>query len=939
MSSRRPSSGWLLVGPVVVALGVAGSAWAAGRAPQPVPSPSSQTDWSEQFRAGTQAFRQRQYAQALAILEPLARQHPDDPWLELYLRIGRRRVEQPVTALVGMATPPPQPAILRVLGLPPVVIRPMERPPAEPPAAVTAESVPAAADVTAAGGVTAAVPGAVAMPVAGALPPLSDPDAPPVIPDVGVPYPQDIPLPPPGPLSAPGAAATDVPVQAHADVIEFSPELQRVMGRGHVRIMHEGQTLTCDRVVIFTKSRDALAEGHVRLEGSDGVLTGDTVYYNFATKKGTIITGGAEFFPWYSRSPHMVKTSEHTMLMRNGYITTCDLDPPHYRMQAKEATIYLNDKVVAKHVRFYVGRLPLWYFPRWKHSLRENRTKFALYPGKKKPWGVFLLGKYRYEINANAKGNIHWDWRENFGHAVGLDLKYVNRYLGYGLFRVYYNEEPDRTKKKEELLKGQANDRYRVLLRHRWDIDESTNLLLDFQKYGDVDFRRDFLFREEFQVERVPETYALLTRTQPGYTFTALLKKRVNRYEGATETLPELKFDLRERRVRDTRLYYDGDVTVGNYNKKTAAPSDEDTDVSRVDVFNQLRYAMRWFRYFNVTPFISSRQTYYSKDRQGGADRPDGQRNFIRSAFSQGVEVSTKVFRMFDTQTDVMGLNIRRLRHIITPTIRYEYTPHPTVPPANLPQFDSIDAITRVNRVTVGLENKLQAQQMFDGQLRKTDIARLLLSIPYDYKQEAGSAWGELIADMELLPFPWLRFETDLIYDHVLNDFKTWNMDIAAIGSRKEVVQQSLIANKIRDRSAEGLVEQSRPRWTAGVGHRYEREVRSEMTAHVQWQPHPKWWLDLLGRYTYKDVAASEKRINSLREFQIIVTRDLHDWLMQVTVGEDRDLGGIFLVSFVLKAFPESPIALDDEYHRPKAGSQSSAFYSGTSYYGAPTVP
>jgi hypothetical protein len=68
-------------------------------------------------------------------------------------------------------------------------------------------------------------------------------------------------------------------------------------------------------------------------------MTGETVYYNFTTKKGTSLHGGAEFFPWYSRGPHMVKTSEHTIRVREGYLTTCDIVPPHYRFQSQHLNL------------------------------------------------------------------------------------------------------------------------------------------------------------------------------------------------------------------------------------------------------------------------------------------------------------------------------------------------------------------------------------------------------------------------------------------------------------------------------------------------------------------------------------------------------------------------------------------------------------------------
>jgi len=905
------------------------STWAAGRAPATTTA-VPQDERSASFAEGKRLFREGHYAQATPFFEQAQEQSPEDPWAELYLRISQARVQQQTA---GLALAPPvisKPAIIRVIGAPPVRIHPVAKPPPPP----AAPPIPPAAPP--------APPERLSAPAPGEAPPLSPrPPAPPAAveptPEVlepVVPYPQEVPLPAPGPLTT--APAPDVPVQAHADVIEFSPETQQVVGHGHVRITHEGLLLTCDRVIVFSETRDALAEGHVRLTGPEGVLTGETVYYNFRTKKGTVLHGGGEFFPWYGRGPHVVKTAEHTLRIRNGYVTTCELDPPHYRFQSKQATVYLDDKVVAKHVWFIVGNTRLWYMPRWSYSLRENRQKWSFFPGKKKPWGQFLLGKYRYELTANAKGTFHWDWRRYFGHAQGLDFKYRTRHLGYGLLRTYYNEEPDQHKRKEELLKGQDHDRYRVLLRHRWDIAPSTNFLVDFQKYSDVDFRRDFLFREEFQSDTEPESFALLTHTRPMSTLTALFKRRVNRFQTVTELLPEAKWELLEQRVWDTPFFYASSVAASNSNHKPARSDDRDDDTASVDIVNELKYGWRLLRYLHVTPRGSVQQTYYRKDDPGGDDRADGKRHYLVGAAKLGVDASTKLYRLFDVQANLFGVAIQQLRHVITPAVGFSWAPASTLL-AGHPTAAGIGG-SRQRTFSLGLENKLQAKQLIGDREQKVDMGRLLLSSSYD-NVVTKEAWqlSNITADLELQPHPNLRIESDTSYDHRQDVFPTWNLDVVFSGD-PVVARTPLTALELRERGSEEILEMKRPRWFIGVGHRYQRESRSEMTLDLRWQPHPKWWVDWFNRFTYKEVAGSAKRINRNREFQIIVTRDLHDWLMQVTVGEDRDLGGVFLLSFVLKAFPEIPLSLEDSYHQPKHGSQSSAFYAGTPYYTPPTT-
>ena len=77
-----------------------------------------------------------------------------------------------------------------------------------------------------------------------------------------------------------------------------------------------------------------------------------------------------------------------------------------------------------------------------------------------------------------------------------------------------------------------------------------------------------------------------------------------------------------------------------------------------------------------------------------------------------------------------MGLDIHRLRHIITPSANYYYTHQPTISPDNLNQYDSIDAVDTENGVKLAIENKLQTKRPIGegGALTSVDLATFIVS-------------------------------------------------------------------------------------------------------------------------------------------------------------------------------------------------------------------
>ncbi|GAF69017.1 unnamed protein product, partial [marine sediment metagenome] len=497
-------------------------------------------------------------------------------------------------------------------------------------------------------------------------------------------------------------------------------------------------------------TKEGVAEGNIVLYQEDSILTGDKCEYNFDRQTGQIYKAGFISQMVYGRAPQAVKEGPKKVTMRKGHMTTCELDHPHYRMHAKTATIFLDDKVVMKHIIVYLFELPIFYLPYYSYALKPDRPKVVVTPGKDKDWGQFVLTAWRYEFNQDFKGILNLDYRVKRDFASGFDHYYNTRRFGEGFVKTYYmNERKLETKNlwKQPRITHER-ERYMIHQRHSWDVDRDTDLRFEYWGLSDTEFLKDYFYRKEYEREPTPETYLSIIRTRPKYTASFLGKRRFNKIFERVEYQPELKLDVPSLRIggEDSRLYWSSDNSFANLSRKYAHPSNLDEDTVRFDTYNKLSRPFK-LGFLHFTPYVAGRETYYTKDKYGEHG------DWFRGAFYTGVGVETKFYRIFDVNTDIWEMDINRLRHLITPRVGYGYIHRPTIASEKLVQFDGLDSISRLNQFTFSLENKLQTKREVAGEdgvdFQSVDLARLTISTSYNYRHPAGSKFSNINFDFE----------------------------------------------------------------------------------------------------------------------------------------------------------------------------------------------
>jgi len=464
------------------------------------------------------------------------------------------------------------------------------------------------------------------------------------------------------------------PIVVNGDKVEYFHEQKKVVGTGNISIDYQDVKLTSEKVTVYLDTREAIAEGNVRVTQKDNYFTGDKMNYNFDKRTGRAIDAYVNYAPFYGRSSDVEKVSENQTNIERGYVTTCDLDKPHYRIQAKQVRIYTDDKVVARHIVFFVGSVPIMYLPYYVQPLQDRSSGITTMVGHDSNWGYYALNSLKFDYSQIFKGRFRFDYRTKNGIAAGVDNSYSFAGLGNGIVKFYYAQENDDNLSYKPLTREEG--KYRLQVRHKWQVNDDTLATVELNKVRDDNFMK-YYFEKEWEEQAQPDNYVSFVTTKDTYTTTFLARARLDKYYDVVQRLPEYSID-----IPNYNIPYNGGGTPLYYNMQSAfvyldrafrdnssiGPMQKDQDVIRLDTNNKLSYTAKFFKALNVTPYAGTRQTFYSRNAIGRT-------NIIRGVFNAGVDNSIKFYKVYDINTKALDLDINKLRHIVTPTAKFFYRP------------------------------------------------------------------------------------------------------------------------------------------------------------------------------------------------------------------------------------------------------------------------
>jgi lipopolysaccharide export system protein LptA len=684
--------------------------------------------------------------------------------------------------------------------------------------------------------------------------------------------------------------------------------------------IHVGDTdIYSDYAQYDSRQHIIYVQGNVRIYKDTKLYLANQATYNTDTKAITADTMRSDYDPYFINGASVKSISENGYLIDHGIFTTHDSPDPSFHLRAQKIRVYEKDHVVFQNVTFYVGQVPIFWWPYVYQSL-DDAFSFSISPAFLSSWGPSLLTSVTFPVTEKIKGRVHLDYRGRRGPAIGFDaaVDYGKDDNSWAHLKSYYIQDQNPLLNRTSLPRNAVpTGRYRLTLEDHTEFTDDIYGIVNITKLSDPFVMQDF-YQNEFRIDPVPDNVVSVAKTSSWYTLTAIARFQANNFFDVTERLPEVVFDVKRTALFDGPIFYEGETGIANLDRAFPEGAGfKNYSAFRVDTFHQLTYPNTYFGWLSIVPRVGFRDTYYSQSQFLGntifpADQnplipdfipPDPTHNIDfngavnRTVFDAGVEASFKVSRVWeDVQSRFFGLD--GLRHVIQPYTNFSwvsengvnpsevlmfdrYVPSTQLRPIDFPQFVSIDSIDSWTVWRVGVRNRLET--------RRDDLTITWLELdtyfdvnfenPYD-----RTPYSNLFNQLRFQPLPWVSVVV--------------NSQVPAFDKGFTEVNTNIVVQPVSN------LEFS-------VGHRYLNsnpffENSSLFVVGGYYRLNDNWGVAVQEQY--------EATTHTLEQQRYAVYRDLTSWVASLGAVV-RDNGGVkeygVLLTFTLKAFPKLGLDLN----------------------------
>lgn len=558
--------------------------------------------------------------------------------------------------------------------------------------------------------------------------------------------------------------------------------------------IHIGDTdIYADAAQYNSQTHEISVDGNVRIYRDVTLYLTDHAIYNTDTKQIRAQEMRTDYEPYFVSGANVTSISANGYRIENGSFTTHDSPDPSFHLHARTIRVYEKDYVVFQNVTFYIGKVPVLWWPYIYQSLNDAFS-FSVSPSFLSSWGPSLLTKVTIPITDKISGDIHLDYRTRRGVAVGFDasMKYGKDDDSWAKLRTYYLQDQNPLINRTGVPRGLVSTgRYRASLEDMTHFTDDIYAIVDVTKMSDQYVMQDF-YPSEFRINPVPDNVFSLAKTGSNYTLTAITRFQANEFFEQTERLPEVVLDINRTPIFNSGIFYEGETGFANLHRQFPDKSDfVNYNTSRFDTFHQLTYPNTYFGWLSVVPRVGIRETYYmrTRDLSNATFEPsnnplvpdfllpdptlempvkygDGK---FRTVVNSGVEASFKFSREWENvQSRFLGLD--GLRHIVQPFTNFSWVsdsgadaqeilqfdrfePSTQLRPIDFPQFTSIDSIDHWTVWRLGMRNRLQTRR--DDQTVSWLDLETYVDVNFDNPYDR-TPYSNLFNKLRFTPLPWV---------------------------------------------------------------------------------------------------------------------------------------------------------------------------------------
>jgi len=589
-----------------------------------------------------------------------------------------------------------------------------------------------------------------------------------------------------------------------ADIVSLSRSKNKIYLYGNALVKYENITLAAARIEVNQNENTLFAEGvidtvdtlgnpiykdtPVFTEVGEEPMHGNTLRYDFKSKRGKIVYGKTQMSPGYYKGQDIFKISDKSLLIRDGYFTSCEyIDNPHFYFRSDEMRVAVKDKVVAKPVYFYIADVPLFVIPFGVFPNKKGRRSGILIPsyGESRYGGRFLKNiGYYWAPNDYIDATFLTDFYDKLGFVYDGQLNYSVRYkLNGNLSARYYPVDPN---------SGAKRERWGFDIRHSHTIDPTLRITASGKFQSDKNYEREYNSNFNARTNQVITSNLTVSKKFKG------TKNSMNMNISRTEnlqtgnisyTLPQISFSRSQTSlyesitgtsVRGKRQWYQ-DIYF-SYNSKAIRKGAKtlqldstfsETISQGINHNLQFNYNQKVLGVFNINPSVSYKETWADETTDAYFDSASNlivqkqKKGFaVRRTFNTSMSLKTTLYGMFEPNI----CSLKFIRHKMDPQISYNYTPDFSSPfygyyKSVLDSTGEEQLIDRFKKSPFGgtpsyesqslrysVSNLFQAKLIDDeNNESKIDLFNLNFSGSYDFKKDSLN-WSDLSSSFRANP-------------------------------------------------------------------------------------------------------------------------------------------------------------------------------------------
>ncbi|MCB9784928.1 MAG: hypothetical protein H6751_18305 [Candidatus Omnitrophica bacterium] len=714
-----------------------------------------------------------------------------------------------------------------------------------------------------------------------------------------------------------------------------------------------------DRIVYNSFSRQITAVGNVRVTLGPQVMYGDHLEYDTEMGRGMLtnadlrsdeisVSGGKIDIREIVVQDDDDLQERWNFEVVDGSVTTSGFTIPLYHVDAEFLRLVPKIRAWLYSASYHVTNIPYLYvpFPYLTRSLRKEPFAYVFEPGYSDEKGFILLNRFHFhyqdEIHPLARGTAYVDGYTHQGVGVGGKWNYLREPEADSYLYGYYIDQQNDFDEKPDARVNTEGSRGKIAFQHfqRFGKDKEWTVTAKGRRLSDPDFDEDYDDEErtrgftENDLETDRDAFVNVARRGRNSNMRAIYKERLEDFninEYPEDERQEVVYDSKLRPFQGTEIYHRYDFSAGHYKSHQTTSIDnidriqppsvsENLDADIEQEFDRADFSYELNRpfpldTFTLVPFAGYEGTAYSdayrktrvwthsgeNEREALVEEYDSRFRHVGKA---GIEFNTKrIFNLNDP-----GAEINR-RLLVKPTITllgilpnedFENV-HPDdskwrryaagtrqiqfseeLPHADRPGFPDIDQIDSIRDEFGGFELRLESRyqtRKAGGPVR--DVIRGTLSTAVDFTETHSweQEWSTVIGELYVSPYDWISY----------NSYVEYEPD----GSYLQSFRNALTWSPADPLSFE--VAYSRFQFTQ------DSPEQEELALLVD--------LDLSIRYSINYEERYDLDDNLTRLRKIGLTRDFHDWILNVGVTQrqresrEKSFGTYFTMTFV---FPRS---------------------------------